>query len=719
MLQIPNCREEYDKARLIRGEKTLKEVKLPNPNLYTETQPETKHEVVVPPAEKSIKQPSSMNKKVIYIVFPYRNREMHYQKIMQHLPTINREEWDLHTILVEQADDEPFNRAWLLNIGIAEVKKRSSADDTCVVTHDIDMIADSKVDYGWCDEPTQICSELSCFGGGVPYAASGGGVVQASLKHWYQINGFTNLAVGWGGEDDDLHHRFRINNLLSDGHLRRPAKGFGKCHCMHDDHHTKRVRDEKGYKNILSKISRMTKGSNEWKTDGLNNLQYRVLEERIDKYKTIHIKVADFETENTGKIPKIIHQIWLGSKERPKSLMDRCRNMHEGWEYKLWTEQNLFALENQNTFDCGRNPTFKSDVLRYEVLKRYGGFYLDADTLCLRPLDPLLNRSFVIGYQHYKNPALKNTFRYNDKFIANGIMGTVKSGRIITKIVSELRNNVEMCKMNAWESVGPTHVGKVLQAINFTDVQPFWAFVPYHWAEKKNMETFEKLHTYRSFALNLWGTTFDSWSNLKDFNWKNFHRQTSDVSVPCHSFRRLMTKDLITKYANMIKVLNGIFEVTNIDYSIIFGTALGYKRHGGFIPWDDDFDIYVRREDSDKILKLIKEPLCTFMWFGGFKVYECESPKAGKYEWGYPFIDVWDGRSPKYSKSISPSIIFPSTPIEMEGMALRGPHNIEKHLELKYDNVDECLSPSWDHKNEVRKKRETYMCKDVMTQCFN
>ena len=230
-------------------------------------------------------------KQNIVIVIPYRDRAVHYKKIMEHLPSITRENWRIHTILVEQIDKSPFKRAWLMNIGIAEAKKRVGDNKTCVVTHDVDMLADSKVDYGWCDRPTQICSELSCFNGGVPYATSGGGVVQSSLKDWYTINGFTNTAIGWGGEDDDLHHRFRVNHLLTGGHLRRPNKGFGKCHCMHDADHTKRVRDNKGYKEINAKIGRMSAGSNEWKTDGLNSLKYDISEESVDKYGTIHLKV--------------------------------------------------------------------------------------------------------------------------------------------------------------------------------------------------------------------------------------------------------------------------------------------------------------------------------------------------------------------------------------------------------------------------------------------
>ena len=241
--------------------------------------------------------------KDIVIVIPYRDRKIHYERIMQNLRRIRRKTWTIHTILVEQFDTQPFKRAWLMNIGLAEAKK-FFGEDTCLVTHDVDMLADALVDYSWCDRPTQICSELSCFGGGVPYASSAGGVVQASLRDWYKINGFTNEAVGWGGEDDDLHHRFRLNHLLTGGHLRRPEKGFGKCECMHDEHHTERTRDEHGYRHIVSKISRMRSNSDEWREDGLNSLKYSVEWKSLDEYGTLHLKVKKpvCQTEPKGKM---------------------------------------------------------------------------------------------------------------------------------------------------------------------------------------------------------------------------------------------------------------------------------------------------------------------------------------------------------------------------------------------------------------------------------
>ena len=65
-------------------------------------------------------------------------------------------------------------------------------------------------------------------------------------------------------------------------------------------------------------------------------------------------------------------------------------------------------------------------------------------------------------------------------------------------------------------------------------------------------------------------------------------------------------------WAAMLEVLGHIDEVCKklgISYFADYGTLLGAVRHGGFIPWDDDFDISMIREDYMKFLKFAQNEL--------------------------------------------------------------------------------------------------------------
>ena len=71
-------------------------------------------------------------------------------------------------------------------------------------------------------------------------------------------------------------------------------------------------------------------------------------------------------------------------------------------------------------------------------------------------------------------------------------------------------------------------------------------------------------------------------------------------------------------YKTILIIANEIDKICKnhgIDYFIDGGTLLGAVRHGGFIPWDDDFDMGMKRSDFDKFIDICKEELDSDMFY--------------------------------------------------------------------------------------------------------
>lgn len=59
----------------------------------------------------------------------------------------------------------------------------------------------------------------------------------------------------------------------------------------------------------------------------------------------------------------------------------------------------------------------------------------------------------------------------------------------------------------------------------------------------------------------------------------------------------------------MGSAIAGILERHDVPYMITFGTLLGAVRHGGFIPWDDDFDMFLFDDTYDVAMEILKSEL--------------------------------------------------------------------------------------------------------------
>ena len=82
--------------------------------------------------------------------------------------------------------------------------------------------------------------------------------------------------------------------------------------------------------------------------------------------------------------------------------------------------------------------------------------------------------------------------------------------------------------------------------------------------------------------------------------------------------RELLRKVQLTQL-EIAKEIRRVCEENDIPYFLTCGTLLGAVRHQGFIPWDDDMDVGMLRENYEKFCRIAPEKLkpeyCWQTWY--------------------------------------------------------------------------------------------------------
>ncbi len=204
------------------------------------------------------------------------------------------------------------------------------------------------------------------------------------------------------------------------------------------------------------------------------------------------------------KIPKIIHQIWLGKQNpMPIEWMDTFKKIYPDWQYMLWTEDNLPELFNKEILDKETRNHTKCNLIRYEVIYKYGGLHFDADMIALKPLtEEMLDHEFITAYESEK-------WVYG--LIPSAFFVAIPEHPILKDLIENMKNQDQ--SKASWKFNGTQYFTDAIKKYKGEKViYPSSLFHPMHFRDKEKRDTPEIQNRIKNAYIDhLWGTTTRKW----------------------------------------------------------------------------------------------------------------------------------------------------------------------------------------------------------------
>ena len=209
-------------------------------------------------------------------------------------------------------------------------------------------------------------------------------------------------------------------------------------------------------------------------------------------------------------IPKILHQIWICDKPAPTNLMKSWKDKHPDFEYIMWNETEL--MKRKMVLQCDKQIqqiaeiNGKADIIRWEILYEYGGYFVDADSICIEPFDYLFKTA--TAFATYENENVRAGL------VATGTMGFIPKHPLCKDIIEWIKNGTDSQQIiqenRAWFSVGPGLLTKMLKTGLYPDftIYPSYLFLPNHFMGLK-YSGHKKVYGYQE-----WGTSNQSYDTM-------------------------------------------------------------------------------------------------------------------------------------------------------------------------------------------------------------
>lgn len=174
-------------------------------------------------------------------------------------------------------------------------------------------------------------------------------------------------------------------------------------------------------------------------------------------------------------IPQIIHYCWFGKNPKPKialECIETWKRFFPDWEIIEWNEDNYNLSGIQYIEDAYKHKkwAFVSDLVRLDILYRYGGIYLDIDVDFIKPLPKeFLDYKGFMGFEYTSTiaPGLILGVEKNNQFVKQ-VLDSYEGERfnynkdgiyktINTRITDALLDK-GLVKNNKYQVVGDFHI---------------------------------------------------------------------------------------------------------------------------------------------------------------------------------------------------------------------------------------------------------------------
>jgi len=180
--------------------------------------------------------------------------------------------------------------------------------------------------------------------------------------------------------------------------------------------------------------------------------------------------------------------------------MATWQRMNLSFRYEFWDDARCAAFGFKNVDKIAEQPEWagKADLMRYEILERHGGVYIDADSECVTPLpDEMLEHD---SFACYENETLRRGL------ISNGYIGATAGNDLMRLLITEAAHR-DMKMARAWITVGPMFFTQMVAITHYEKLHIY----PSHYFIPKHYSGLEHSGEGPVYAKQHWGSTKNSY----------------------------------------------------------------------------------------------------------------------------------------------------------------------------------------------------------------